>query len=290
MNEFGVDYKGFDNAISTVKTTQNDLELVKSDYDAAKKILSNDSYFMGDIADSLKIDVYPSFEKSFEAITKNLTTVSEYMGKVRDAYRLADKDSEDIMTSVGKISLINEDGLPISSLFGGRDLGYSTSIPAEIWQSGYVVTCYEEDGWHIGASYDPTAITPGSSQEAVHDAWVKGGAKYKDGIAVLNVDGTDCYLVATSSTFGDVGDVVNVNLDNGDTIPCVIADQKNSQDSNYTEYGHLTDNGTTNVLEFEVDTDTYRSNGYTNPTTSGWGLEWNSSSAVSSIDNYGSVI
>lgn len=103
----------------------------------------------------------------------------------------------------------------------------------------------------------------------------------------MNVDGEDHYLVATTTTFGSVGDNVTVNLDDGGSIPCVIADSKSSGDSNYTSYGHAV-GSQVNVLEFEVDRNKYNSSG--NPSTSTWGLDWNSDSNVSSIDNYGSVI
>ena len=103
----------------------------------------------------------------------------------------------------------------------------------------------------------------------------------------MNVNGQDHYLVATAPTLGTVGDSVNVNLENGQTIPCVIADAKSTGDSNYTTYGHGTGGGV-NILEFEVDRNVYNANG--NPQTSTWGLEWDSSSDVTSVDNYGTII
>ena len=46
------------------------------------------------------------------------------------------------------------------------------------------------------------------------------------------------YLVAMTPTFGDVGDKVDVKLEDGAIIPCVIADVKEPSDELYTEYGH----------------------------------------------------
>ena len=289
MSEYGADYKGFDNAITNVSNIKSDLKIVEDNMKEAEKLLSNPNYFVGDIADSCK-DAFPSANRGLKSILDNLSTISEYLGKVRDAYKNADASSEDILANVGKISLLNMDGVPISNLFGDRDLVSSTSVSSDVKQylNGYAVECWEEDGLHRNASYNPTSLAYDTG--AVHAAWVeRSDASYKDGVAVLNVDGTDCYLVATTPKFGKVGDVINVNFEDGTSIPCVIADEKNLNDSNCVDDGHYMGNGDAiNVLEFMVDTQTYREKG--NPTTSGWGLEWNSGSAVSSVDNYGSVI
>ena len=104
----------------------------------------------------------------------------------------------------------------------------------------------------------------------------------------MNVNGQDCYLVATASSLGKVGDAINVTLKNGQQVPCVIADAKSSNDWNYTKYGHSDGKGSVNILEFEVDRHKYLKSG--NPTTSSWGLEWDSSSGVKKVDNYGSTL
>ena len=110
----------------------------------------------------------------------------------------------------------------------------------------------------------------------------------KNGIAVMNVNGQDCYLVATASAVGKVGDAINVTFKNGQSIPCIVADAKSSHDRNYSQYGHTQKNGSVNVLEFEVDRHVYRAKG--NPTTNSWGLEWDSSSGVKTVNNYGTVV
>ena len=163
----------------------------------------------------------------------------------------------------------------------------SVTIPSNIDQMGYTVTCYGEGGWYLSGGSQATPIARSSNQRVVHDAWLNDGANYKDGIAVMNVDGETRYLVATAPSLGSVGDCVDVRLDNGQTIPCVIADSKNSMDANFTTYGHSS-GGQVNVLEFEVDRNVFNQKG--NPKTSTWGLEWDSSSDVRVVDNYGSII
>ncbi len=169
-----------------------------------------------------------------------------------------------------------------------EDIKYSVEIPDSVNQAGYTVTCYGPGGWHMGGSAKATPVARGTMQKKVHDAWVADGARYKNGIAVMKVNGVDHYLIATAPTFGKVGDSVTVNLKNGESVPCIIADAKSTHDSNYTKWGHGRSNGSVNVLEFEVDRNKYKSSG--NPTTSKWGLEWDSSSGVKSIDNHGSVV
>lgn len=159
-------------------------------------------------------------------------------------------------------------------------------IPEDMKQAGYTVTGYSEEGW-VMTDMSTMKVSDGTGQQAVHDKWVENGAHYKNGIAVMNVNGSDKYLVATTGTYGEVGDLIKVDFENGQSIECVIADEKNPVDANFTKYGHSYD-GQTNILEFEVDIPTYNAKG--NPTTESWGLDWDSNSKITQISNFGSVI
>ena len=174
--------------------------------------------------------------------------------------------------------------IQITNVGDGGNSEYSVSIPSSVKQSGYTVTGY--DKWI--KSGKTMVWAKGTNQRAVSEVWKSQGSKFKNGIATINVNGEDRYLIATSSTFGKVGDSVTVKLENGQSVKCVIADQKSSHDSNYTKYGHGQSNGSVNVLEFEVERSTYQAKG--NPSTSKWNLEWDSSSPVTRIDNNGSVL
>lgn len=162
---------------------------------------------------------------------------------------------------------------------------YTTEIPSDIQQSNYTVTCYEYDGWHLGGSKKATRVGVGSGQKLVHDAWNKDGSQYENGIAVIDDNGTKRYLVACSSEIGKVGDRLTYHFENGQSIDALVADQKSSGDRNYTKYGHKY-GGKINILELEVNTSDYNAKG--NPTTEKWGLPWDSSSRIVSIDNLGS--
>lgn len=161
---------------------------------------------------------------------------------------------------------------------------FTVQVPGDLKQSGYTITGY--DYWADSGA--PMVWSASTNQRRVSDIWKQQGSRFKNGIAVVNVNGQDRYLIAVSQVFGKVGDSVSVRLKNGQTVPCIIADAKSSHDYNYTRYGHATRNGAINVLEFEVERAKYLASG--NPKTSTWGLEWDSTSGVATVDNHGSIL
>lgn len=95
----------------------------------------------------------------------------------------------------------------------------------------------------------PYGFPNGTSQRVVQDAWVDAGCKYDEaGFCRLN----DCYLIACTSVFGEVGDHITFYFDDGSSIECVKIDAKAEQEAWYdhnpaTKWGH--DDGRC-VLEF----------------------------------------
>ncbi len=162
----------------------------------------------------------------------------------------------------------------------------SVEIPPEVQQTGYTVSGYGEDG-AVFPSMDSVAFAEGSSQATVHEMWVNEGASYKNDIATMNVNGKDRYLIVTSDTFGNVGDMVTLELSNGEKVDCVIADTKGSDGVNLSKFGNVFGDQV-NVVQFEVNIGKFNASG--NPTTESWGLEWDSNSPVVKVENYGSII
>ncbi len=160
--------------------------------------------------------------------------------------------------------------------------GKTIEIPSSIQQGAYTVTGY--DYW-IDSGKEMT-WQEGTNQRKVSDIWKEQGSVFKNGIAVINVDGVDRYLVAVSPKFGKPGDCIDVTLEDGTIIHCIIADSKGS-DAN-SEWGHALGDGSINILEFEVQRAKYLQSG--NPTTSKWNLPWDSSKNVASIKNTGSIL
>ena len=160
--------------------------------------------------------------------------------------------------------------------------GKEIEIPSSVKQGGYTVTGY--DYW-IKSGKEMT-WAEGTNQRKVSEIWKEQGSVFKNGIAVINVDGVDRYLVAVTTKFGQAGDCIDVTLEDGTVIPCIIGDSKGSDAG--SEWGHVLDGGSINVLEFEVQRAKYLQSG--NPTTAKWDLPWDSSKAVSKIKNTGSII
>ena len=278
MNEYNVsDYGIFTNAISTTQKLNTSIEAGKAIADECKAKLADASIFMGPAADSAQ-EGFTQVDAKVSTMTTNFNKIGDYLKQTSSTYQSGDQSASQSVLEVGNTSTVT----------APTNAKYHLDIPNSVNQAGYTVTCYGPDGWHLGGKEQATRIAKGSKQEKVHKEWVANGAKYKNGIAVMNINGQDHYLIATSQALGNVGDTINVNFKNGQTIPCLIADAKSSHDSNYTKYGHARKDGSINVLEFEVDRLKYKSSG--NPSTEKWGLEWDSKSDVASIDNFGSIL
>ena len=89
----------------------------------------------------------------------------------------------------------------------------------------------------------------------------------------------DRYVVATTTTFGNVGDFIDVVQDDGTVIKCVIGDIKNQNDAGCNQWGH--NNGHC-VVEFVVDKSSWYG---TSKTVTGYHPEWNQN--IDSIINKG---
>ena len=119
--------------------------------------------------------------------------------------------------------------------------GTTINIPSSVPQTGITgnYTCYPQfyGRWNAG-----------TTQRRISEIW---GQKGKTGSPenIATIDGY--YLIAVTQKFGQVGDVVCVVLANGTRINCMIADEKNPGDSNYTEWGHDLGGGKADVIEWE---------------------------------------
>ena len=198
--------------------------------------------------------------------------------------------------------------------------GKMVNVPQQFTQTKFhTVTCLAKDGWHYGCGTTGSNVTKGTAQEAVYLKWVEQGAKDRNGIDVLTVDGIQRYMVAVTKSVGNPGDLINAYI--GDTVvPMIIMDEKDSNDCNVWKdsegkaWGHATCNKGTldvskmncnqskegklvcdpakdpiNVIEMEVNPETYRSI-KDNVRTSTWGVEWDTTKPVISFINNGSIL
>ena len=113
-------------------------------------------------------------------------------------------------------------------------------------------------GWHT--------ITSTTSRQ--YQLREQSGENYdEEGFA--RIDGR--YVIACTTTFGEVGDYIDFYRENGDVIHAVIGDIKNQNDAGCNEYGHADGRC---VVEFIVSRSWYPS--HPNPGTSGCHPEWRS--------------
>ena len=99
------------------------------------------------------------------------------------------------------------------------------------------------------------------------------------------------YVIACTSTYGNVGDYVDFYQEDGSVIQCIIGDIKNQNDTGCNEWGHS--NGL-NVIEFVVDKNSWystekggnASNMHINPGNQGCHPEWNQN--ITKVVNGGS--
>lgn len=242
-----------------------------------------------------------------------------YKGLSKNSVTLKKNDTVKDRQEVGTIGTAAEsEGLSVSSLyleFRKMDgtaidptnmivkcsgvVDYPGAVTIKIPQTfkqypAYSVTCVGADGWHKSGGEangylckeEATSIL--SPDKEVHDVWVKQGAKYKNGIAVMYVDGVERYLVAVvpregEKGVGNAGDVLNATLEDGTVLPLVVLDTKGG-DKEY-EWGHALGDGV-DVIEFEVDMNIYNEK---KNVAKNWGIDWDPSSPVVKFTNNGNI-
>ena len=82
---------------------------------------------------------------------------------------------------------------------------------------------------------------PGTAQRKLYNAWIQLGKPSQGGVAMIN----GCYCVAMTLKFGVVGDILQINLANGDSFRAIMADSKGKNPGvnphpgeSGTEWGH----------------------------------------------------
>lgn len=132
-------------------------------------------------------------------------------------------------------------GLVVSS-------GRTIAIPSSIKQTGMIasMTYWKEPKKN-------KSWAAGTTQRALYDIWAASGGVTN---AIATIRGY--YLIATTLTFGNVGDGVVVFLEGGKTIKCIIGDSKGANvaysphaGETGNKYGHAYGNSGVDVIEWE---------------------------------------
>ena len=143
---------------------------------------------------------------------------------------------------------VEENGVPINPLnFFTKVSGESTQTSSSDTNNKVITlpsglgSVYAYMGWQC-------ITAPSSLQYKLRE---QAGQNFdKNGFGVIK----NHYVVACTTTYGNVGDYFEAELSNGEIIPCVIGDIKNPSDPGCNKWGHQ--NGKS-VLEFVVDKDTW---------------------------------
>lgn len=147
----------------------------------------------------------------------------------------------------------------------------NTDDAAEITPTQSIGGIYTYEKWN-------TNWTSGTLQKALHDLY----ENYDDeGFGRIG----DRYVIACTTTFGRVGDLIDFELDDGTIIKTVMGDAKNESDPGCNLYGHLNGN---NVIEFIVNGDTWYGK-KSNPGNAGNHPEWGGKHVVKAY-NYGNIL
>lgn len=127
--------------------------------------------------------------------------------------------------------------------------GRTVTIPSSIKQTGMIASMTYWREPKKGKTW-----AAGTTQRALYDIWVANGRPVANSIATLK----GYYLIATTLTFGNVGDGVIVYLEGGKSIKCIIGDSKGANVAQSphagetgNKYGHAYGTSGVDVIEWE---------------------------------------
>ena len=183
-----------------------------------------------------------------EAVEELVHNYNDYFDTEAAMERAKDKAAEiykDLVITkqtygyAGGKDLRDIDGLPLEPQF-------TVEVPADVPQAGIDKNFTSYSYWYCDS---PDAWAAGTPQRRIADQWAYEGFPYDRG-SIAVVGGYYCFGMA-EDTFGDVGDIVVIELENGESFAGILADIKSKKDANYCEWGHYYPNGTVNMVEWE---------------------------------------
>lgn len=272
---------------STVTELKSTIDSLKGQKDTLASALSGANDY-----DGINISGAAStLSGNLDAVIKDLETVQKNM----DGY-------------ITKVSELDTDDFSSGGGSGGGSRNYSGGASYSGGYSGG--GSYSSGG---GVTYSSTGSQPGGEVKALGDSteitlpsglgvvktymgWqcitAKNSQQYKlIEAAGMNFDSEgfgkigDRYVIATTTTYGQVGDYLDVVQADGTVLKCIIGDIKNQNDAGCNKWGHM--NGQC-VVEFVVDKNSWYSGGkgsHANPGTANCHPEWHQ--GVTKIINRG---
>lgn len=162
----------------------------------------------------------------------------------------------------GRLSGRGRYGRGVKTDSNGLLVGKTINIPAGL---GKVHTYM---GWQ-------TITSPSSNQYKLRE---QAGQKFNsEGFGIIN----NRYVIACTSTYGNVGDYIDFYKEDGNVIQAVIGDIKNQNDAGCNKWGH--ENGQC-IVEFVVDKGTWYNCNHPNPGTANCHPEWKGKAIVKAVN------
>lgn len=172
---------------------------------------------------------------------------------VRKKFKFVDKDGKEI-SPTGLTSMAG------ASSAGGSGADHTVGAGTVIEIPEGLGDIYTYMGWQL--------ITAPSSQQ--YRLREQAGQNFdEEGFGRIN----GRYVIACTTTYGQVGDYVDFVKEDGLVLHCIIGDIKSRHDSGCTEWGHK---GGRNIIEFVVDRDSWYPSGHVNPGNPSCHPEWSS--------------
>lgn len=118
-----------------------------------------------------------------------------------------------------------------------------------------------------------------SNEEAVKELWEKDKKFSEEGLALIEVDKEERYLIRTSEKYGKVGDSIDVELEDESVIKCVIAETKDATKLDKNNFGTLRKDDSVSIISFEKSSKIEEVK-----------FPWNVKSNITEITNNGSIL
>lgn len=290
---------------SVVNELKSEIRSLKTSKNSLKTSLGKASNY-----DGLNISgAANTLKKNLDSVLEELETIQGNMD--RYVGQVIDFDVDDFNSSSGNLEFKSVQILPPVEESGGVPVENVVYYSSPSYSGGYSSsggytssgTTYSTTGTQAAGAVkdlgDSKVITLPSGIGSVHTymGWqcitARSSTQYKlIEAAGMNFDEEgfgkigDRYVIACTTTYGNVGDYVDIVQEDGTVLKCIIGDIKNQNDAGCNKWGH--NNGQC-VVEFVVDKNTWYSGGkgsHANPGTANCHPEWNQN--ITQVINRGS--
>jgi len=252
------------------KSYAEKLENLNSKLPDASRELAMSILFLASVADG-----YESIEDSMLGNLKELIGGQDYIDSI-NANSLDEIDVSSRLTIADVFEGVSiEKKEQVESLESSNQVSNSYSYSGGNYSNNSQGNNYDSSiSSHIETleKYNEYGVAKLTNDSYLYDLWKKQGENYKDGLAYVEINGELRYLVS-SDLYGSEGTMIDVNLENGDTLNCIVVDSNKDVDSK---------------LEFKTDKETIKENGK-DIESNKWDVDWNTNKKIESVEKVGKI-